>query len=126
MIELPYKLAIELVDTDVYRNHKGNVQIILHADKVMYEAICTCDFYDSDDFLKPPLTEHPYYLRQTFKKEYCSGVTTQSCYYEEIKKTIYVVEISVVGVGDDVRIPFTERKEAYSLYKTINEWIFEN
>jgi len=125
IMELPYKLAFSFVDTDNSRNHEGVSQILLHEDRVMLESITNCDFYDTDDYSKPPIPNHPYYLRQQFKRERVSGVVLQSCYHQEIKTTIYIVEFNIVGSQDDVRVPFRERKEALAFYKIAVQWVFQ-
>lgn len=119
------KFVIELVDTDRYRNHTGHAQLTIDNDKIYYEAISTCNHYDTSDSSMPPTEDMPYYIRQKHKRIACNGVQLSSSYYEGINKTLYRLDIPLTGSSDDICINFENRVEAHKLYRKLSDWIFD-
>jgi len=116
-------IPIELIDTNTWRDHKdARSQIVLYDDRILHEALSTCMRYDEDEITP---SESEYYLREVYRKEAISGVSVSSSYHQKIKKTIYNIHISAIGVNDDIHLKFYDRKQAHEIYKTIWEWIFD-
>lgn len=117
------KIIIDVVGSARYRNINAKAHLILADDRVIYEAIGVCDFYKDPEV---DSIERPYYVRQVYKKENCSGIELYNNYFSEIQKEVYDVTILIIGSKDDIVIRYEDRKEAYKLYTDILNWIFPN
>lgn len=111
-------IPIELIDTNVYRNHTGGrSQLILSDDRIIHEALSICDTNEGQ--------VRDYYIRETYRKDAVAGVSVSTVWHEDIEKEIYNVIVSCMGVQDDIVIRYYNRKKAMEMYSTIWKWIFD-
>jgi len=117
----PIKIPIQLFDTNCYRNHKNSrAHIVLADDRIMHEALSTCDRIDD-----VKTTEMDYYIREIYRKDAVTGVCISSEGHEDIKAIYYRLNVSIMGTADDIVVRFTSRKSALAAYTTIYKWIFD-